>query len=276
MKLASWLRSSWHWVWASAIVIAVVAALFSLVVVYWEWFATEPCGMESRSTTARNVGILLFGLIAIGFGIWRGVVADRQAKASQQQAEISRRSLLNERYQKGAEMLDSKVLSVRLGGIYALQRLAADEPMQYHVQIMELFCAFVRNPNTEGGYDASPMAFTPDSTIKVVREDVLAAIKVIGARSTAGIELEEKENFHLNLIGAYLAFANLTGANLTRAYLLNANLTGTILSKAKGITQGQLDVTRADPTHPPNLNEAYDVETGTTLKWRGGKPLPSM
>ena len=46
-------------------------------------------------------------------------------------------------------MLGSEVLSVRLGGIYALQRLAEEEPKQYHVQIMRLFCAFVRNPTKD-------------------------------------------------------------------------------------------------------------------------------
>ena len=102
--------------------------------------------MESRSTTARNVGILFFGLIAIGVAIWRSIVADRQAKAALYQVEISRRSLLNERYQRGAEMLGSKVLSVRLGGIYALQRLAQEDPEQYRDQIVGLLDIFVKDP----------------------------------------------------------------------------------------------------------------------------------
>ena len=45
-------------------------------------------------------------------------------------------------------MLGSEVLSVRLGGIYALQRLAEEWPDQYHIQIMRLFCAFVRLPTS--------------------------------------------------------------------------------------------------------------------------------
>ena len=49
--------------------------------------------------------------------VWRSIVAERQADTAQQ-------SLLNERYQKGAEMLGNEVLSVRMGGIYALGRLA--------------------------------------------------------------------------------------------------------------------------------------------------------
>ena len=95
--------------------------------------------MESGSTTVRNLGLLIAGLIALPLAIWRSWVAQRQADTAQH-------NLLNERYRQGAEMLDSEILSVRLGGIYALQRLAADNPKHYHIQIMQLLCAFVRHP----------------------------------------------------------------------------------------------------------------------------------
>ena len=89
----------------------------------WDWIVTGPTGEESGSTTLRNLGLVSGGFIAIWIAIWRGDVADRQAQASQEQAraslnqvEISRLSLLNERYQKRAEMLGSTALYVRLGG----------------------------------------------------------------------------------------------------------------------------------------------------------------
>ena len=82
------------------------------------------------------------GLVALPLALWRGVVADRQAK-------IAQLGLLNERYQKGAEMLGSDVLSVRLAGIYALQRLSEDYPEQYHLQVMSLLSAFVRLPTKD-------------------------------------------------------------------------------------------------------------------------------
>ena len=46
-------------------------------------------------------------------------------------------------------MLGSGVLSVRLGGIYALERLAKEHPEEYHIQIMELLCSFVRHPTRD-------------------------------------------------------------------------------------------------------------------------------
>lgn len=278
MKLLSWLCSRWHWVCAGLVV---VAGVFSLVVIYWDWFATEPCGMESRSTTARNVGILFFGLIAIMFGIWRGFVADRQSRASQDQAETARRVMLNERFQRGAEMLGSPVLAVRLGGIYTLERLAEDEPEVYHVRIVRMLCTFARNPIVTG----------------VFCEDIHEAVRVIGNRSASDIELEARARFATMLTGVNLAVASLSGANLsgvilngvnltgasvalanlTGAHLENANLKDTILedtnlsganlSGVVNLTQDQLDKACADPAYPPNLDNANDVGSGDPLVW---------
>ena len=58
---------------------AVIAAL-SLTVIFWEWLS----GAESGSTTIRNVALVGAGLVALPLAIWRGVVADRQAKTAQQ------------------------------------------------------------------------------------------------------------------------------------------------------------------------------------------------
>ncbi len=87
----------------------------------------------------RNLALIAGFVIGIPLAVWRSWTADRQA-------ETAERGLRNERYQQGAEMLGSKTLSVRLGGIYALERLAQDHPDDYHGQIIDLFSAFVRRP----------------------------------------------------------------------------------------------------------------------------------
>ncbi len=203
-KLPSCLR----WVCGGLIVIGVI----SIVVVYWEWFSDG----ESGSTTLRNLGLMVAGVIALWFAYRRSGVADRQA-------ETSHRGLLNERYQKGAEMLGSKVLSVRLGGIYALQRLAKDDPKQYHVQITHLLCTFVSHPTEDDDYMAALRVIQQKP--HQLREDVQAAITAIGTRNEEKNELEKKEKFSLTLVGAYLADAYLSGANLTGVKLLQSDLT---------------------------------------------------
>ena len=295
----------------------------------WKWLRTDSSNLESRSTTIRNVALVIGGGIAIGVAVWRGVVADRQARASQRQADTSQRGLLNDRYQKGVAVLGSEDLSVRLGGIYELLDLAEDEPKQYHVKVKRQLCAFVRHPAKDEDDEVRPPVIQ-QSIIKTVRADVQDALSAIGsATSYVGVVYEKNAGFRINLAAADLTGANLlgaflsnsdlnradlTGANLVaavldEAYLLRANLshadlnhvdlkhaklvganlaeanlsevdlsgtdlayanlTGAVFSKAKGLTQNQLDQTRADPGNPPKLDSAYDAKTGAPLQWRG-------
>ena len=125
--------------WWGAGIAALLTTGILLSWVYWEDLRGDH---ESLSTTIRNLAFVIGGIIAIVLAVWRSVVAERQANTAQ-------RSLLNERYQKGAEMLGNDVLSVRLGGVYALQRLAEEDSKQYHIQVMRLFCAFVSDPQKE-------------------------------------------------------------------------------------------------------------------------------
>ena len=128
LGVLAWLFQSWpggFWGWLG---------------IAWGWLRETPNGYESASTTIRNLGLLVAAPFALWFAYWRARVADRQANAaqeqvktsqqqvetSQRQAETAEKGLLNERYQRGAEMLGSEVLSVRLGGIYALARLAQE------------------------------------------------------------------------------------------------------------------------------------------------------
>ena len=245
--------------WISASAFSLVIGFVGLIVL-WGWlsggeFEGEP-GSEPRSATIRNIGFIIAGLVTLPLLIWRGVVADKQALAAQRQADIAQQQvekaqqqvdtahrqaetaqqgLRNERYQKGADMLGSKVLSVRMGGIYALQRLAREHPEEYHIQIMRLLCAFVRRPTADKDYETELYNNIRDKLHHniegpVAREDVQDAMQAIGARSEKEVELEEDQKFQLDLSHARLRHMNLRDRSLTRrtnltgAYLYNADL----------------------------------------------------
>lgn len=212
----------------------------------WEWIVTETACRESGSTTLRNLGFVAGGFIAIWVAIWRSVVASRQAETAQ-------RGLLNERYQKGAEMLDSAVLSVRLGGIYALAGLAEDHPDQYHIPIFQLFCAFVRRPPEEGKRAETEQVTKEKKNIQhELRPDVQAVMTAISGRSEEGLVYEKatkgflletlsskegvtvrrKGHFWLDLSGANLRGVDLVEAQLSRANFRQADLSNSILLEA--------------------------------------------
>lgn len=131
-------------------VCVMLIALSLLIAVIAVWIKS-PAGLSA----IRDYGLLIAAIVAFPLGFWRSRVAERQADAARGQVETSEQGLLNERYQRGTEMLGSDVLAVRLGGIYALQRLAKDHPEAYHVQVMRLLCAFVRNPTAASNGDIS-------------------------------------------------------------------------------------------------------------------------
>ena len=128
--------------WVISLVMTVLLIAICLSIVCWDW-------LKSNADTIRVIALMVGGAIAVILTLWRSMIAERQADTTQRQSETAQLGLLNERYQKGAEMLGSEVLPVRLGGIYALRGLAEEYPHEYHLQIMHLLCAFVRNPTKD-------------------------------------------------------------------------------------------------------------------------------
>ena len=216
--------TGWDGFWWIAGVAFILAIGIILSCRFWEELRGDG---ESLSTTVRNLGFVIGGVIAIVLAVWRSVVAERQADTARRQSETAERGLLNERYQKGAEMLGNDVLSVRLGGIYALRRLAEEHPEEYHVQIMRLFCAFARHPTREKTEEIVENEKDEDSLD--FRLDIDAVMEAVGLRSERSIELEKNAEFHIDLRGAKLHnlfWSNLENVNLYRANLSFADLSG--------------------------------------------------
>ena len=229
-------RDGFWWV-AGITAVVVIGVLLSWR--FWEELGDDE---ESVSTTVRNVGLVIGGVVAILLAIWRSRVAERQAGAAQRQAITTQQNLLDERYQRGAEMLGSDLLAVRLGGIYGLQRLAEEHPGQYHIQIMELLCAFVRHPSNDEGVRTETDA-DGESTL---REDVQAVMTAVTACHAKRIKLERDAKFRLELSGAILSRVVLQDGNLFNARLGDADLSGARLSGAKLSETWLLDTNLSD------------------------------
>ena len=145
--------------------------------------------------------------------------------------ELTEQGQVTDRYTKAVEQLGSyNKLDVRIGGIYALERVAHDSPRD-HPTVMEVLAAFVREHSREqwpSPADNEPGTGPPE---RMTRPDVQAAVTVIGRRETA----HDRQSVNLGaatLTGADLTGANLTRANLTRTDLTGADLTGADLSGA--------------------------------------------
>ena len=212
MKLLSQIQRIRRWLmsldrpafWIPACIILVLGCLL-VSFAFWDWLSSPH---ESGSTTLRNVSLIIAGIIALILAIWRGRVANSQAKTAQQ-------TLLNERYRKGVEMLGHDLLSVRLGGIYGLYKLAEEHPKEYHLQVMDLFCAFLRNPPTDGEHS---------SNIVRPAQDVEAILEVVRTRNAECQTIEENTGYALDLRASQLQGARLDNANMSKAKLCDADL----------------------------------------------------
>jgi hypothetical protein len=156
---------------------------------------------------------------------------------------LSREGQVTDRYTKAIEQIGSdKPLDVRIGGIYALERVARDSPRD-HATIMEVLAAFIREHSHEQWPPSVGNERAAAPPKRRTRPDVQAALTVLGRRTPRydrpgqRIDLGGADLRGTNLAQAYLSVAdlegaNLAGTNLAQAYLSAADLEGANLAGA--------------------------------------------
>jgi hypothetical protein len=143
----------------------------------------------------------------------------RQGQITAEQGQIT------DRYNAAITNLGSRSIDIRLGGIYALQRLMQDSPRDQPT-VIAVLCAFVRDSTMPTRKPHKLPTIGPPT-------DIQAALTVVGTRKTANdghatvVDLDFTQ-----LARAQLGYGNLSGANLTHADLTRANLHGALLTGA--------------------------------------------
>src|SRR5664280_1008352 len=117
----------------------------------------------------------------------------------------------HDRYTKAVEQLGSDKIEVRLGGIYALERLMRDSSTDQPT-IVEVLAAYIRQHAPPASLDEAKTADSP-TLPSSPDADVQAALTVLGRRAAVAAEN------HIDLTGAHLAGAQLGWADLTGANL---------------------------------------------------------
>ncbi|MET7998838.1 pentapeptide repeat-containing protein [Amycolatopsis sp. NPDC005232] len=250
---------------------AVLLALLTIgaVVVLW-WPATR--GLNgSELVSARFDGLKIGLSIGVGSG---GVIAlylswrrqrsteaelDNRERALQHQqqvaadakghqerlAEDARTDAIERRitelYTKAVEQLGSNKAPVRLGGLYALERLGQNNPSQRST-IINVICAYLRMP-FEVPIDVTGEPLEDNGGYREEEQVRRTAQRIFGWHRIRGGASENLWDVqHVDLAGANLAGvrwaaidldgADLTGANLTGAVIVSSNLRSTFLRRA--------------------------------------------
>lgn len=175
--------------------------------------------------------------------------AEAVRKETNEQLRIARDGQLTERFTRAVDQLGNENLDVRLGGIYALDRIARDSEADMPT-VVKVLAAFVRGHSPlpqsingdEDGTGTSDASSDEGQPVPLSRRaaDVQAALTALGRmkyRPPVSIDLTETDLEYATLVAAHLAGANLKGAflgsaDLEGAHLKGANLWGAFLGGA--------------------------------------------
>jgi hypothetical protein len=190
---------------------------------------------------------------------------ERTQASAQETLRLTEQGQITERFTRAIEQLGAtadkgnKKLEIRLGGIYALERIAWDSPERDYSTVVEVLTAYVREntPRTPGLSEGSSEAVStqneatgeadegmkqpaapeprrPTADIQAILDVLRRAQDRVPEEYRTSLDLREA-----NLQGANLERANLQGAELQGANLQGADLQGADLQGAN-VTDEQL------------------------------------
>jgi len=220
----------------------VVVAVILVAVIWWvPQLQVNPIRHDLSSLEAgklENDYRVTIAQIMGGFGIllgiyltWRRIAAtERQARAFEEQIGVAQDGQITERFTRAIDQLGHKNLEIRLGGIYALERIAQDSKKD-HWTIMEVLTAYVRENARWEEPPGSDAAEDEALGVQRLRPDIQAILTVLGRRrlvheegASVSLSLPETDLRGASLSGAHLEGADLSDARLEGAHLGNAHL----------------------------------------------------
>ncbi len=216
---------------------AIVNVGVLLVILLWQfpkWQVSSVAGLEAkerfdRENEARRTLSQIVGGLALLIGFyftWQNLELTKRNqaeadKATQENLRIASEGQITDRFTKAIAQLGDTKLEVRLGGSYALERVAKDSPKD-EWSIMEVLTAYIREHAKKNQVPPKPAS------------DIQAILTIIGRRALTYRKGEDQRlDLHeADLRGAYLDGADLRGAALDGADLGGAALDGADLGGA--------------------------------------------
>jgi hypothetical protein len=226
------------------------------------WGGTVPAlwGFLRENSQALSHLALVFGVPFLG---WRAWAADRQARVAYLQAKTAEQGHLTDRFTKAIEQLGSEKMAVRLGAIYALERLSKDS-QQDDWTIMEVLSAYIR--------DNAPWSPGHEQR-RSFKTDIQASLTVLGRRHEEARARHEAAERYIDLRLTDLRGANLRG-HIWKARSYRAR-TSTLLASRMPIWSGLGFNVRTwnARSYGPRTSKAQSFGTRTLKGQVSGKPI---
>src|SRR3954447_2249237 len=206
----------------------VVASSFVLLILWLgpEWLVADANGLPAadRVTALNNTRSALIQLVGAA-GLFGSIVYAARTFG------LTGRGQLADRYTKAIEQIARDEPRIIIGGVYALERIAQEDP-GYAPVVVNVLAALVRE--------------RASSPVMAVSADVQAALTVL-SHFGSGIGYLDLRNLHLrgvNLQNAAFRRVRLSGSDLTGANLVDVDFEG---AAVWGISLPHADLPGANP-----------------------------
>lgn len=232
----SWLRwSSLRWVILGALVTVFMLWLLPIWLTRQPAIADHAARQKAIADTRSSSANVLVAAGAVLGVLYTARTFDLSARTH----ELTRTGQVTDRYATAIEQLGNNNRDVRLGGIYALERIMRDSP-EDQATIVEVLSAFIREHSPWNKQNQGTEERTGQNLWLPV--DVQAVLTVIGRRprvdkdvffdGTRRIDLRNSDLRGAELHGAHLEYAHLWESHLEKAVLGGTHLEHAYLSHA--------------------------------------------
>lgn len=286
-------RAAW---WGVLLICFLVAILFGLILIP-EWLYPALNAVQLRGVSSPQVRIELQqaqGQLANNarssiLQVLAGLAVAGGAVATWRQVRISREGQITDRFTRAVDQLGNQDVNVRVGGLYALERIARDSVAD-RTAIQFLMGAFVRNnakwpvAAPDGPQQPTEPVDDRSVTLRARAPDVQVAMAALGRRlpspdqrplslswvnlrglslkgaRLSGVTFQQSNLADAELTSVWLDNSDLTAADLRRASLVGSHLSGANLGRAN---LSQADLSQAD-LRGANLSDAILEDTVLT------------
>lgn len=231
------------------LILATVILIFLAVLAAIRILLSGSSGATSSAVQPlATSAVVIVAVLGTPFVLWRAIVAQRQVDIAEQGhitdrittavqglgAEKTQKIVLEDGSSRETTLPN---LEVRIGSIYALERIARDSPRD-HINIMEILCAYIRHnapvvlasKQEDESNVVEPRHYKP-------RDDIQTIVEVLGRRTEQQRKFEgeyvsgsNNESYKLNLVGCDLRGVDFSKRNFAGAIFSGSDLSGAFLT----------------------------------------------
>lgn len=199
-----------RWMGPAISLVIILLILLAIITAFMVLIQAIFFGLPNTPGAGLGTGALAVAIIGAPFVIWRAIVA-------QKTVDVQEQGLITDRINKAVQGLGTEKtvirngeewsepnLEVRIGAIYALERIAQDSARD-HVQIMEILCAYIRHnapaPAEDNWPELEMKAGEDDGPLEADWAERLKAFEDAQAEAKAKLKVREDIQVALNVLG---------------------------------------------------------------------------